>query len=357
MTKDKNILIRNIYYMLSYAFRELKKNNYEDIAKEDFEQILDLFAEILYRGVSEQLKQGLYREYIGKRETLSTLRGRLDINGTIRNVMQHRQKLDCEYDELSENNLFNRILRSTMLLLIRCKDVNVTRKKELRKVLPFFNNVVDVDLREIRWSGLRFQRNNSNYRMLMNICYFIVDGTLMTTEAGNLRMPNFSDEQMSKLFERFVLNYYKRNHPLLKPNSDAIKWNIDGDESVGLDLLPAMQSDITLRYGGKTLIIDTKYYGRMTQMQYGKHSIHSGNLYQIYTYVKNKDKEHNGDVSGMLLYAHADEELAPEFDANIDGNRIMVSTLDLNQEFELIASKLDSVASKVFYPIVDVKNS
>ena len=66
MTNDKGILIRNIYYMLSYAFLELKRNNYEDIAKEEFEHILDLFAEILYRGVSDQLKHGLYREYIDK---------------------------------------------------------------------------------------------------------------------------------------------------------------------------------------------------------------------------------------------------------------------------------------------------
>lgn len=86
----------------------------------------------------------------------------------------------------------------------------------------------------------------------------------------------------------------------------------------------------------------------MTQVQYGKHSIHSGNLYQIYTYVKNKDEGRSGNVSGMLLYAHTDEELAPEFDANIDGNRIMVSTLDLNQEFELIASKLDGIVSREF---------
>ena len=57
MTEDKGILIRNIYYMLAYAYQELKQNNYEDIAKEDFEHIQDLFAEILYKGVSMQLKQ------------------------------------------------------------------------------------------------------------------------------------------------------------------------------------------------------------------------------------------------------------------------------------------------------------
>ena len=52
MTKDKNIFILNIYYMLTYAFRELKQNNYEEIAGEDFDNIQQLFAEILIKGIS-----------------------------------------------------------------------------------------------------------------------------------------------------------------------------------------------------------------------------------------------------------------------------------------------------------------
>ena len=39
MIKDRNIWIRNVYYMLAYAFEELKKNNYEQIAHEEFEHI------------------------------------------------------------------------------------------------------------------------------------------------------------------------------------------------------------------------------------------------------------------------------------------------------------------------------
>ena len=34
MTNDKNILIKNIYYMLAYAFQVLKRNNYANIASE-----------------------------------------------------------------------------------------------------------------------------------------------------------------------------------------------------------------------------------------------------------------------------------------------------------------------------------
>lgn len=40
----------------------------------------------------------------------------------------------------------------------------------------------------------------------------------------------------------------------------------------------------------------------------------SGNLYQIYTYVKNYDNDNTGNVSGLLLYAKTDEELEPRGD-------------------------------------------
>ena len=104
MTKDKGILIRNVYYMLAYAFQVLRQNNYEDISKENFTRIQDLFAEILYRGISSQIKQGLYKEYIVRHESLTRLKGKLDINATIRNRIQHRQEIACEYDDLSVNN-------------------------------------------------------------------------------------------------------------------------------------------------------------------------------------------------------------------------------------------------------------
>lgn len=52
MTEDKGILIKNIFYMLAYAFQELKSNSYEYVGAENFERIHDLFAEILYRGMS-----------------------------------------------------------------------------------------------------------------------------------------------------------------------------------------------------------------------------------------------------------------------------------------------------------------
>ncbi len=115
--------------------------------------------------------------------------------------MRCRNVLCCEFDDLSENNLFNRVLKTTLSLLCHERNVSSVRKAELRTLLPFFSGVDEIDVRNIRWNDFVYQRNNQMYRMLMNVCYFIIDGMLMTTETGKYRMATFSDEHMCRLFE------------------------------------------------------------------------------------------------------------------------------------------------------------
>ena len=141
MTVDKGIFIQNIYYMLSYAFQILKQEDYRNIAGEKFDKIHDLFAAMLVKGVSRQLKQGLYREYVPMQENLSVMRGKLNMNRTMRLKIQQQQKLSCEYDEFSENNLYSQILKATIHRLIRAEDVASARKQALKKLIVFFGSV------------------------------------------------------------------------------------------------------------------------------------------------------------------------------------------------------------------------
>lgn len=50
---------------------------------------------------------------------------------------------------------------------------------------------------------------------------------LMTTEDGKFKLREFSDDHMCRLYEKFVLEYYKKHHPELKPCAAQIEWNID----------------------------------------------------------------------------------------------------------------------------------
>lgn len=333
--------------MLTYAFDELRKKQYDDIDKEDFENIQDLFAEILYRGMSMQLKQGLHREYVLRNDSLSTLRGKLDIVGTIANKIKQRPQLACEFDELSENNIFNQILKTTAAILIREKSVKPGHKRQLCNLMPFFENVQEINPFTIQWNTFRYQRSNQTYRMLMNICYFVLDGMLLTTESGQYRMATFSEDHLFRLYEKFVLEFFRRHYPRLSAHPDQISWNIDLEQTPSIEFLPTMQTDITLHKGNKTLIIDTKCYRHMMQQQYDKQTIRSAHLYQIFTYVKNLDKENTGNVSGMLLYARTREEIEPDLNVIIGGNRIMARTLDLNCDFQNIRGQLNKIAELI----------
>ena len=46
------IPIQNIYYMLSYAFQVLNEQGYKSVATEHFENVADLCAAILIKGLS-----------------------------------------------------------------------------------------------------------------------------------------------------------------------------------------------------------------------------------------------------------------------------------------------------------------
>ena len=180
-------------------------------------------------------------------------------------------------------------------------------------MMLFFTNVDAIDPSTIRWSAIRFQKNNNTYRMLISLCQLILEGMLLTTDSGEYKLASFVDEQrMNRLYEKFILEYYAKECPQVTATASQIPWALD--DGIGT-MLPVMQSDIMLTRGSEVLIIDAKYYTHTTQTQYDVHTLHSSNLYQIFTYVKNKDAEFGSrphTVSGMLLYAATDEAIQPD---------------------------------------------
>lgn len=343
------IPVQNVYYMLSYAFHVLKEQGYKNIATEPFKNIADLFAAILAKGVCIQLKRGLGREYIEQVEALTSLHGRIEISESVKTKSLLKKQMVCAFDEFSVNSRMNRIIKSTMELLLSA-DISKTRKKEMLKLLVFFSEVESLDIHAINWR-MQYNRNNQTYEMLISICYLVIKGLLQTKSDGSTRLMDFIDEQrMCRLYEKFILEYYRKEFPQISATASRVPWAVDDGM---IDMLPAMHSDIMLEYkkDKKFLIIDAKYYSHTTQVLYGSHTLHSNNLYQIFTYVKNKDYE-LADVphvvSGMLLYAKTDEEVQPDNIYHMSGNKISVRTLDLNCGFSEIKAQLNKIVEEHF---------
>ena len=333
--------------MLSYSFSVLNEQGYKSIATEKFDNIAELMAAILVKGIATQLKRGLQKEYIGRTEELSLLRGKIDVSESVKTQTMLKSQMVCSYDEFSVNGLMNRILKSTVHLLLK-SDISAKRKKELKKLMVFFADVELIDLNTVNWN-IQYNRTNQTYQMMISICYLVVKGLLQTNSYGNTKLMDFIDEQrMCYLYEKFILQYYKKEFPQLSVNASRISWQLDNGEDT---LLPIMQSDISLQKDNTVLIIDAKYYSHTTHVKYDKHTLYSNNLYQIFTYVKNKDyelRQQEHEVSGMLLYAKTDENIQPDNVYQMSGNQISVKTLDLNLPFSDISRQLNDIVKMHF---------
>lgn len=340
------ITVRNIYHMLSYAYRTLQTQGYTSCGTEEFENTADLLSAILHLGVNLQIKRGLGRSYIEHTSPLSRLSGKIEVTDSIRQQSLIRQQLVCTYDDFSVDTRLNRILKGTMELLLKA-DIPLKRKKDLRRALLYFGDIQTVDVTTVDWN-FNFNRNNQSYYMLMAICQMVVEGLLLRNEPNAKDNPKFrdffDDQQMCRLYEKFLLEFYCRHYPQLNPRSAQVAWVEDDGNTI---LLPTMQTDVTLSYGEHTLIIDAKYYQSVLTHHYGTPKLRSDHLYQILAYVKNKAVE-GGEISGLILYAKPDNSPDVNIKYLMQGNHIGALTLDLNREFTEISAQLEGIAREYF---------
>lgn len=217
------IPIQNIYYMLAYAFQALTPQGSCYVSAETFANTADLFAAILIRGISVQIKRGLTQEYISRTEPLATPKGQLNLTESVKTKSLLRQRLVCTYDEFSINCKINQILKSTILLLMKA-NIAKERRRAMRKLLVYFEEVDTIPLSSVNWH-MRFHRNNQSYRLLMGVCYLTAKGLLQSGQDGHVRVMDYLDEQrMCRLYEKFILEFYRREYPQLTPSASKIDW-------------------------------------------------------------------------------------------------------------------------------------
>lgn len=340
-----NIVIRNIYYMMAYAFRALDLKEYERLKTEDFEEVDDLLAAILAIGMAAQQRRGYERGYLPEEEDLASVRGRIDMRQTARNEMARRQKAHCIYDEFTEDTQKNRILKATARILATSANVDPARRRALKRCLIYMGDVSNVVTSRIDWKRLRYNCNNSSYLMLMNVCFMVLNGLILTTDAGDKNAASFmNNQELHALYEKFLREYFRRHHPAIRVSAKEIDNGIENAPS----FLPKLCTDITLERGKKMLIIDAKCYERILTLRYGNEKLSAANRNQILSYVLHAAYANELDVSGMLLYAQTEKERRMCETWNELGHEFHCRTLDLNREFREIAAELDKIAAFMY---------
>ena len=349
MNNHPNIPMRNIYYMLCYAWNVLDQSDRIFVGSEKFDNIYNLFARIYINGTNSLIKRGLNRYYIRESEAVSTLKGKINMADSQKEQTFFKGRMICEYDNFSENFKLNQIVKATVNILIKSPRLEFDLRKKLLKLRLYFSDIHDIRLSKDLFRSLRYNRNNYHYRMLINISQLIFQGLITNESDDEILFADFvRDTQMAKLYEKFVLNFYRSqlDERIYTVHAPKLKWNLDEVVSEEeLALLPEMRTDIAIENKKRNiqLIIDTKYYSQtlVSSNWTDIEKVRTAHLFQILAYVSNS--EFSGDIKGLLLYPTIKKEINADFP--IGGKRIGISTLNLDAEWKSISDRLLSLVA------------
>lgn len=337
-----SIPIQNIYYLLCYAWNKLDEKEKVSIDIDDDTQLVDLFAKLLINSSSMLLKRGLERNYIPVTEERVGVRGKLEVSASIKaNSFQHLKAI-CSFDDYSADILNNQILITTLYRLLSTKNLDNKLRERIRKLLRMFPPIQVIELSPTIFQKVKIHRNNRFYEFILNICRMIYDYSLPTESKGSWLFMDFTrdEKRMAYLFEKFVYRFYKIEASHLKARRKNIEWNFNVVKPTDQAYLPLMKTDITLAGANPKIIIDTKYYQETMRDSYGKETVKSENLYQLFSYLLNQEDgtSDTANTKGILLYPSINDEYNLHY--KFKDHDIHIKTVNLNKHWSVIEQRL-----------------
>jgi 5-methylcytosine-specific restriction enzyme subunit McrC len=230
-----------------------------------------------------------------------------------------------------------------MKILIPAQNLTPENLDNVYESYRLFRDVETIPLTKRTFGRVQLHSNNYFYDFLIKVCELIYDSFIPEKGSGRYRFHNFLENEkgMNDIFEKFVRNFYKIEQTEFRVSSDAIRWDIRAKDAVSQHYVPGMQTDIVLTSANRKIVIDTKFYSKTLQEQHNKKTIHSGNLYQMFAYLKNLEAcggELNERCEGILLYPTIDDDYDLEYD--LQGHDFSVKTVNLNSDWSEISSRL-----------------
>ncbi len=339
------IPIQNIYYLLCYSWDKLEEKDIVSVDATMFNNVLDLFAQVLINGCTHLFKKGLDRSYIEVEEPIKGIKGKIEFSESLKQNLFSKVHVYCLFHELHYDVLHNQILKSTLHRLIRTPELDKKIKEGVTTIYRKFEGISSIKITSHDFDRVTLHRNNFFYHFLLQICQIIHDYILITEDEGKYKFKSFlrDEKKMQLVFQNFVKNFYKKEQKKYWVKGEHIYWNAQPLDDGTLDRLPRMETDISLYGAKRKIVIDTKYYKEALKKRYDTEKLHSGNLYQMFTYLKNLAAKGgvNANCEGVLLYPTVNYELNEAY--QIDNHKLSIRTVDLDRHWVDIKTRLLSI--------------
>ncbi len=357
----RRIPIQNMYYILCYAWGMGEMRGKVNVGVVGCPTLSDLMVHILLNATDDLLKHGLSQGYTICGDEKDGIKGKIDIGETVKLGRYRQGRMYCHYDELTSDILINQIIFSTLMDAVNIKGLSCENKDRIVKTLRRMPQTRRIRITDHALNSVRLHRNNRYYYFALNVCKLLHQSILPNESvAGNHVFLDIMDDErlMNRIFEKFLMNFYKqeckqdypevsRSHIRFQLTPYGMTFSKSTDEAFAL--LPVMETDVTL-YNPQTkkkIILDAKYYKDTLVSRYGENGkIRRDHLSQILTYVMNQESNaqpYTMDTKGILVYPTVDTEIDVSYVYKNTSHIIRVSTVNLNQDWNMIEQRLKEI--------------
>ena len=253
-----------LFYMLSFlkSEKEFLYDPKTPIEIREGMNFFDVLGRFFLNCIHDILKKGLLKKYVRKTENLRFLKGKILIKGQIKKNLVNRSRFFCEYEDLTFDNLENRIILSALHSLISLIRFNDRIRNELRKFEAILKDFISLErISPADCNLVRFNRINQHYEDIMDLSRLILEERFIRSiHKGESRGFNFI-ANMNKVYEDFLTEIIEE---VIGQDAEFEEFEIERQPKFNKlveERTLVTKPDIVIRRGEKTypFIVDTKY--------------------------------------------------------------------------------------------------
>jgi 5-methylcytosine-specific restriction enzyme subunit McrC len=152
--------------------------------------------------------QGMIRHYVENKENLNVIRGRLRVEQQFKLNFAHKERVFCQYDELSTDNTHNQVIKYVLRLLLK-KATGTMARNWVVELLMRFDPISDVYADIQMLDSLTFNRSTSRYEPIFEQCRWFLQGLHPDVVVGEHSCLSLLFD-MNKLFEAYVASVFRK---------------------------------------------------------------------------------------------------------------------------------------------------
>ncbi len=250
------------------------------------ETLLEILIRIFCEKLTEALRKGMPRRYVGQEEDLPTLRGKLDITRQFTRHTVNPSRLACRFDLLSEDITLNRIMKAATSHLSRISRRSANQQR-LRELSFVYADIADVPAPALRWDEVVIDRTNRPWQDLFAMARLFLQSRYQTTTGGPGQGTAMLFE-MNDLFEEYVGRLIVR-----ALEGTGFTVSLQGGRLFCLSAPDSQRGlfqtrpDILIRRSGAVAhVIDTKWKQIASRIDDPKQGVSQADVYQMMAYAQ-----------------------------------------------------------------------